>query len=317
MLDVPQRAQTLDIKPFLWYNMFVQKRYAYQLLPLNFMNTRRTKMTDLAFASTFDIHEKLELNNITDSTAVADLLNEYITAAREHLISISESNIYNESLTVVLDDMDFSALIRTGCAMYSLPEEIKKACTIKIDGNYNHIDFNGMSRILDTLKDAASVNYQYAAYYPDFDEYGYAAIRNNADVDISENMTEDIINADLPGYWGCETTLLEVDFNYSANPEIVEKLHNIARKYFDEYDMPYIEQAWEEGSLGTICIGSSMVADNLKEIAVFLDEVNSAIASIASKAEGYTNGMWQNKEGFGIADWSWNGEKFVITGCAY
>lgn len=60
-----------------------------------------------------------------------------------------------------------------------------------------------------------------------------------------------------------------------------------------------------------------MVADILKEIDAFLDEVNSAIAPIASEAEGYTNGMWQNQKGFGIADWSWNGEKFVIIGCAY
>ena len=134
-------------------------------------------------------------------------------------------------------------------------------------------------------------------------------------IDLKSLYSPGITDKDFGHIWFSNQLVLNVDFDFDRHPDILEALHDVARKYLSSEDLPYSEECWEDEDYNVLISGPNWDPRKLREIQNFLDEVNEILNPILPECSGSGEGEWYIPEPpFAYATWEWTDKGFRIIG---
>lgn len=104
-------------------------------------------------------------------------------------------------------------------------------------------------------------------------------------IETDVSMDTDIINAGIKVWNNTDGISLSANFDYESYPDLLEDLHNLAKKYISEDEIVYSEEIWEGGDPCLIICGSIWSPDELGEIVEFISELNEIVEKSGVEVE--------------------------------
>lgn len=175
----------------------------------------------------------------------------------------------------------------------------------------------GMLDKMEYYKRRERFSYKLAIFYPDSGEYKYEKILNGRAIDIETSMTPDFPRTINDKEWFVESLDLITNFDFDEYPAILQKLHDIVRKYVPESQLAFCEDGWEDGEPGILLNCICWNTYDFQDIKQFLDEINKVLAPIADMVDADSYGFWEIPSEFALAKCIWNGSGFELVGALY
>ena len=258
----------------------------------------------------------------SDGSEVVMLEIKLVTESKGVVIETS-SGIHEEFMKALIEDLPLADKITVDCRcdgdlreFYS-DEDDDQTLMLKKGAVW---DGAGMLDVLEGYKRRDRFVYKQAFFYKDSGKVRYTKVQNGKCYTENELMmlaTPKILDWNNKDEWWTWAVYLHFeDVDDSEFPEIREKLHQAVRKHLPESEITYCEDLWEDSPWDLIdCM--QWCTKNLKDIQMFLDEINAIIWPIKDKLTCEAEGYWEIKEDFALASWKWTDKGFVIEGLLY
>ena len=126
-----------------------------------------------------------------------------------------------------------------------------------------------------------------------------------------------IIDKAFDEEWWSWNLGLWADFDFDEHHDILTKLRDIVRRMIPETEIPYCEESWDEEESCMLCNGIQWNCMSLKEVQVFLDELNKVLLPIKDEISAGGEGTWEVRGKFAVATWDWTEQGFRVIGLCY
>lgn len=297
-----------------------------------------------------EMHEYLEFRYPPKQSELVDFIQTYLVTLLRFSIERSPKMVkkYGIPYPVTLDAkliIDGATYVSTDTDTFklALTEKLPNAKNIIIDCTCNgvlreffhdELDENGNGKLnmirknsvwtgagmLDTLqayKRRNAFTYKLAIFYPDSGELKHEKILNGREIDLLASGTPTIIDKEFDEEWWSWNLGLWADFDFDEHHDILTKLRDIVRRMIPETEIPYCEESWDEEESCMLCNGIQWNCMSLKEVQVFLDELNKELLPIKDEISAGGEGTWEVRGKFAVATWDWTEQGFRVIGLCY
>lgn len=266
-------------------------------------------------------------NQIDDSDAV--MLEIKLMTERKKTVIETSSEAKDEFLNVLREELPLAEKFTVDCRCDGDLREFYYDYDNNDDSNNDQTPLlkkntvwngAGMLDVLEGYKRRERFTYKQAVFYKDSGKVRYTKVQNGKCYTENELMmqaTPEILDWNNKYEWWTWSVYLHFEgVEADEYPEIQERLHQIVRKHLPESEITYCEDLWEDSPWDLID-GMQWCTKNLKDIQVFLDEINEIIWPIKDELTCEADGYWEIREEFALASWKWTDKGFVIEGLLY
>ena len=175
----------------------------------------------------------------------------------------------------------------------------------------------GLFDTLSAFKRRCNFTYKLSMYYPDSGGFRYEKIFNGKEIDLLAAAKNDIVEKTFDDEWWSWNLVLWADVDYEKHPDVLKKLQDIVRESLPKSELPYCEDAWEDGDYHILCNSIQWNCMSLKEIQLFLDKLNVILLPYKESIEAGGEGTWEVRKEFAVATWDWTDSGFKVLGIQY
>lgn len=296
-----------------------------------------------------EMHEYLEFKHKPKQYELIEYLQNYLITLLRLSIQRSPENVQELEASypvtfdakIIIGDQTFSSQ-NIESFIAAICEELPKvnefiidcSCNGAVREYFDDTDENGNERCNMILKDAVwtgagmldtleqykrrnSFEYKLAIFYPDSGNFKYEKICNGKEIDVLSAGTEEITDLVCDEEWWSYALDLWAEFDFDKYHDELMNLQRIVKESLPESEVPYCEQAWNDGDLHLLCWSIQWNCKCLREVQDFLDKINTILLPIKDEIDAGAEGTWENKRDFAVATWLWTEEGFSIKGCCY
>lgn len=258
-----------------------------------------------------NMHEFLSFNKSTSGKEVVERIQTHYGAWLEQLHQqvCQESCAFGKTLSVEIfvDGQPVSA----GYDAKGIRETLRmltEARSFSIDVSGEELDeaeeVGVLYAFLDEIKEKEDITYKFASFSSKFTEFKSGYIANGKSGNLLDEAEEKCVQGEeLLWYsWSCD---LSVEFDLEKYGDVADRLHDAVRRHLPADQVRVAEAVWsgEVAEQGYLLPDVQWVTSDLKEIAVFLNEINDILISLDGNYEIKADGLWFDLAHFAAAEW--------------
>lgn len=165
-------------------------------------------------------------------------------------------------------------------------------------------DTGNLYDFLDEIKSSEAVTYKFMSFSEKYAEFKGSYIADGeAGSFLNKAAEKSLLEAQMNWYsWGCN---LWTDFDFDKQKNVIDKLHEIVRKYLPKDQIALAEEDWTgvNDDPGALVPDLQWIVSDLKNVAGFSDEVNTALEVLDGDYQINAEGLWFDLEQFAVAWW--------------